>query len=250
MDRTPSFAYTVEGGQSVGGHNYFYTIENTGNIIRHRRSPLRAVQAAEGERIRVDSRGFARAKAGDADAGALQPVEPHRSRAAWNGQLFRLTFEELFQLPGVFQVEGAGDQPPEALSIGRQVGVVHLRHNRRQELTMRARDAATDDHQAIEQCDDLRDRIAGHFTHSPESLLGRLAMALGASLGDFVDRLRLRRVVEAQPRLVRVHPPNSADGCALFCIDIALQLVAHEPYLAGHRVVAGQQSTIAHDAAA
>ena len=102
---------------------------------------------------------------------------------------------------------------------------------------------------AVEQVR-LRDRIAGHFTHAPEGLFGRRAMALGASLGDFVDRLGLRRVFEAQPRFGRIHPPNGAYGCALFRVHIPLQLVAHEPHLAGHRVIADVQSAIAHDTAA
>ncbi len=147
------------------------------------------------ERERPERDRAARPEAREADTRALHRVVRNGSARAGHRQLARVASDEALAGGRVLQVERGELEARDTAPILCREAAVQLGEDGRQKEARRAREAASDHHETVDERQRGRDRVARDLSERPERLARCGGIPGRALLRDREDLLRLRRLL-------------------------------------------------------
>ena len=121
------------------------------------------IKLSQGESVGSNSYCFCSAKARYSNTDALQGIVHHFPAASGNGNFSSLTFDKLFDLHRIFQVEGRRCQASELASIRSDIRTVKLLYKCWQKERPGGRNAPANHTQTIDQGEDICYCVSGYF---------------------------------------------------------------------------------------
>jgi hypothetical protein len=193
---------------------------------------------------------FAHPQPGHADTEALQRIVCQRPFTTRHLDHKGFPLEEDFELRGILKAEGRRCQASERVSIRSGASGFQLTHQCGQKQRPRPCHSTTDHGQSLHQSKCVTQGVAYHFAKATKGFQRGGLVARVHTAADFKRRLRIGNLIEGNPGLVLKNGAHRADAGTVLGVHRRTELMAQKPDLAGHRVVADEEFTVAHNAAA